>query len=527
MLSGLGDAVAHPLANEPMLSSNRLTAALMLLASIAPATAATPDARKPPPALSDIALLNRVAWGANESSLAKLRQMGVKKWLDWQLHPTDADRLPPAAQAQIDAMAISKQPMPALVIDLAARQRAANQTPDPDQKKAAQQAYQQAMNDLARQGAAREILRDLYSPAQLREQMTWFWFNHFNVHQGKSDIRAMIADYEDRAIRPYALGRFRDLLGATVRHPAMLRYLDNAENAAGHVNENYAREIMELHTLGVGSGYTQQDVQELARCLTGIGIDAKPDDPKLRPELQAQLARDGLTEFNPARHDYGDKIFLGHTIKGRGLDEANEVLDILAHEPATARHIARQLAEFFVSDSPPPALIERMAQGFQKNDGDMAAVLSILFRSPEFAASSGQKFKDPVHYVLSAVRLAYDDKVILNTAPVLGWMNRMAEGIYNHDTPDGYSMSSTAWNGPGQLAVRFEIARQIGSGSAGMFKPPEPGATDRPAFPQLQNAVFFSGLRGTLRPATIAALDQAVSPQDWNMLFLCSPEFMY
>ena len=145
----------------------------------------------------------------------------------------------------------------------------------------------------------------------------------------------------------------------------------------------------------------------------------------------------------------------------------------------------------------------------------------------EFAASSGQKFKDPVHYVLSAVRLAYDDKVILNTAPVLGWMNRMAEGIYNHDTPDGYSMSSTAWNGPGQLAVRFEIARQIGSGSAGMFKPPEPGATDRPAFPQLQNAVFFSGLRGTLRPATIAALDQAVSPQDWNMLFLCSPEFMY
>src|SRR5471032_1519365 len=124
--------------------------------------------------------------------------------------------------------------------------------------------------------------------------MTWFWANHFNVHMRKSDVRAMLGDYEERAIRPHALGRFRDLLEATLRHPAMLRYLDNAQNAAGHVNENYAREIMELHTLGVGSGYTQQDVQELARCLTGLGIDAKPEDPRLKPELQPQLVRDGL-----------------------------------------------------------------------------------------------------------------------------------------------------------------------------------------------------------------------------------------
>ena len=307
----------------------------------------------------------------------------------------------------------------------------------------------------------------------------------------------------------------------------MLRYLDNAENAAGHINENYAREIMELHTMGVGSGYTQQDVQELARCLTGLGIDANPQDPRLKPELQPQLVRDGLFEFNPARHDYGDKVFLGHTIKGSGIAEVSEVLDILAREPATSRHVARQLAVFFVSDTPPPALVERMAQTFQRTDGDIAAVLATLFHAPEFTASAGQKFKDPVHYVLSAVRLAYDTKVILNTSPILGWLNRMAEGIYNHDTPDGYAMSSAAWNGPGQLAVRFEIARQIGSGSAGMFKPAESGATDHPAFPQLQNAVYFSGLRRTLGSATVAALDQAVSPQDWNMLFLCSPEFMY
>ena len=163
--------------------------------------------------------------------------------------------------------------------------------------------------------------------------MTWFWFNHFNVHQYKANIRAMLADYEEHAIRPHALGRFRDLLAATLRHPAMLRYLDNADNAAGRINENYAREIMELHTMGVGSGYSQHDVEELARCLTGLGIDARPDNPRLKPELQAQLVRDGLFEFNPARHDYGDKVFLGHSIKGQGLAEIDEVLDILARHP--------------------------------------------------------------------------------------------------------------------------------------------------------------------------------------------------
>lgn len=509
-------------------SNHRLTE-LSALALVASLTAASPIARAAPPGpgFPDIELVNRVTWGANEAALAKLRSLGAKRWLDWQLHPTDADRLPPAAQTEIDAMAISRQPMTALAIDLIERGRAANQIADLDAKHAAQQAYQQTMNDLARQGAARQILRDLYSPAQLREQMNWFWFNHFNVQQSKADIRMMVADYEDRAIRPHALGRFRDLLSATLHHPAMLRYLDNAENAAGHINENYARELMELHTMGVGSGYTQSDVQELARCLTGLGIDAKPEDPKLKPELQPQLVRDGLFEFNPARHDYGDKTVLGHTVKGTGLAEADEVVDILAREPATARHISQELAVFFVSDTPPPALIDRMTQAFLRSDGDIATVLSAMFRSPEFAASAGQKFKDPVHYVLSAVRLAYDDKVILNTTPVMGWLNRMAEGIYNHDTPDGYSMNSAAWNGPGQLAVRFEIARQIGSGSAGMFRPAEAGATDHPAFPLLQNALYFSGLRRTLKPATVAALAQAVSPQDWNMLFLCSPEFMY
>jgi uncharacterized protein (DUF1800 family) len=151
-----------------------------------------------------------------------------------------------------------------------------------------------------------------------------------------------------------------------------------------------------------------------------------------------------------------------------------------------------------------------------------------MVHAPEFAAvlKSGAKFKDPMQYVLSAVRLAYDDKVILNAQPIQNWLNRLGEGLFNHDTPDGYSLISASWNGPGQMMVRFEIARQIGSSSSGLFKPEGPGAVDQPAFPLLANALYFNGLRQTLGPTTLAALDQAISPQDWNTLFLSSPEFM-
>ena len=357
--------------------------------------------------------------------------------------------------------------------------------------------------------------------------MTWFWFNHFNVHQYKANLRMLVGDYEDKAIRAHALGHFRDLLEATLRHPAMLRYLDNADNAVGHINENYAREIMELHTMGVGSGYSQKDVEELARVLTGIGIDIKPETPKLKPELQGLLIRDGLFEFNPARHDFGDKVFLGQTIKGGGFAEVEEALNILCRHPATARHIARQIAVYFVGDNPPVTLVDHMTQTFMRTDGDIASVLDTLFHAPEFAASFGTRFKDPVRYVYSAVRLAYDTKVVLNTAPIQNWLNRLAEGLYNHQTPDGYAMTSAAWNGSGQMSTRFEIARQIGSNSAGLFKPTAPDTAELPAFPLLQNDLYFTALRYKLNASTQAALDKAISPQDWNTLFLSSPEFMY
>jgi uncharacterized protein (DUF1800 family) len=474
----------------------------------------------------DLALVNRITWGASASSVAEMQRLGAQRWLERQLHPGLADQLPPAAQAEIDALPSAHIPLAALVVRMDAQNKAASQITDPDQKKAAQQAYAQAFNDLSRQAAARSLLRDLYSPDQLKEQMTWFWFNHFNVHQAKRDIRAMVGDYEDQAIRPHALGRFRDLLEATLRHPAMLRYLDNDQNAVGHINENYAREIMELHTLGVGAGYTQRDVQELARILTGVGVDLSPNPPNLKPAYRGLYVRDGLFEFNPNRHDFGDKVFLGHTIRGSGFGEVEEALDILARDPATAHHVSLQLATYFLGDDPPAAVVTRMAEAFRRGDGDIAQVLSVLFHSREFDASLGHKFKDPVHYAVSAVRLAYDDQVILNTAPIQGWVNRLAEGLYNHETPDGYSMIAAAWDGPGQLASRFEIARQIGSGSAGLFRPDVKGAADQPAFPQLQNALYFNGLADTLGAPTRLALRQAASPQDWNTLFLSSPEFM-
>jgi uncharacterized protein (DUF1800 family) len=356
----------------------------------------------------DLALMDRLTWGVNASGAERLRALGTERWLREQLHPPAGVALPDTVTAQIEAMPdVQKLPFD-IAVAFEQQAKSANQVADADQKKAAQQVYQGAINDRAEQAAARTILRALYAPDQLRERLTWFWFNHFNVHQYKANLRILVGDYEDRAIRPFALGKFRDLLASTMRHPAMLRYLDNADNAAGHINENYAREIMELHTMGVGSGYTQADVEALARILTGVGIDLKSEDPKPKPELLSQLVREGAFEFNPSRHDYGDKTFLGHPIKGHGLAEVDEALDILVHHPATAAHLSRQIATYFVSDNPPESLVQKMALAFKTSDGDIAAVLATMVHSPEFAASltSGSRFKDPVQYVLSALRLA-------------------------------------------------------------------------------------------------------------------------
>jgi uncharacterized protein (DUF1800 family) len=249
--------------------------------------------------------------------------------------------------------------------------------------------------------------------------------------------------------------------------------------------------------------------------------------PNVKKDKQEQYVRKGLFEFNPNRHDYGDKEFLGQTVKGRGLAEVNEALDRLSRHPATARYVSKKLAIYFVADEPPPALVERMAASFQSSDGDIAATLRTMFTSAEFTQSLGKKFKDPVHYVVSAVRLTYDDKVVLNAGPMLNWLTRMAEPLYGRQTPDGYPLTQSGWASPGQMTTRFEIAKAIGTGSNGLFKPEGPQTQERPAFPQLANALYYQSLQKSLAPATRQALEQAGSPQEWNTLLLSSPELMH
>ncbi len=424
--------------------------------------------------------VNRLAWGANGTAARQVSEKGLPAWLDGQLHPPPGDPLPADVSSRIAALEISRTALPDLARDVERQRREADAIKDDEQKKVAQQAYQRRLNDLAREAASRSLLRAIYSRDQLEEQMTWFWVNHFNVHQYKANLRVMLGDYEERAIRPYALGRFRDLVGATLRHPAMIRYLDNEQNAANRINENYARELLELHTLGVDGGYSQQDVQELARVLTGVGVNFSENTPKVRADRQRDYVRDGAFEFNPMRHDYGTKTVLGHTIRGRGLAEVDEVLDILCRHPSTARFVSRKLVMFFVADDPPPELVARMAETFQRN-----------------------------------------------ATPLINWLNRMGEAPYNRQTPDGYPLTQSAWAGPGQMTTRFEIARAVGGGSAGLFKTEGPAATQMPAFPRLSNAFYFRSLEGTLRAPTRAALDQAGSPQEWNVSLLSSPDFMY
>lgn len=494
----------------------RLTFMALLIASSIP-TGALGGAK------DVVSLVDRITWGRTPESVAHAEDMGASRWLQQQLSPSPTASLPPAVEAQIDAMAISTTPVTALVIKTNAMSRAAANLKDPVERQAAQQAYQRAMADLKQQAAARSLLRDLYSPNQLQEQMTWFWFNHFNVQADKRDVRAMVADYEDQAIRPHALGKFRDLLRAAELHPAMLRYLENDRNEAGHINENFAREILELHTLGVGSGYTQNDVEEMARVLTGVGINLSPQPPNITAEQQSFYVRRGLMEFDPSRHDFSEKTILGHKVGGAGLFEFESTLDALARHPATARHISNKLALYFVG-SAPKSLVNRLTARYLSSDGDISAVLRTLFRSSEFKNSLGRRMKDPVHYVVSAVRLVYGEQTIVSTTPIQSWIDQLGESLYGRDTPDGYPLEASAWSGPGQLVAMFEVARHIGSSSASLLNPDTRSGIAAP--PKFRDALVCSNAQSLLSEQTRRALAQARSPEEWNILFLSSPEFL-
>ena len=319
------------------------------------------------------------------------------------------------------------------------------------------------------------LIRDVYSDRQLQAVMTDFWLNHFSVYVKKNQNEPYYLNaYERETIMPYALGKFENLLDATAQSPAMLMYLDNWEsvgpdspfvtktvaqvakfNPNGQaaqrlpkgINENYARELMELHTLGVNGGYTQKDVQEVAKVFTGWTID--------RP-YQGGLG--GGSIFDATKHAGGDKMVLGHVIKENGQQEGREVLHILATSPATAHFVSKKLAIRFVSDNPPQALVDRMADAFLKSDGDIKAVLTTMFHSPEFWAPENYraKVKTPIEFVASALRAS--EANVKNPQPLVQAMDKLGMPIYGMQTPNGYSWTKDDWVSSNALISRMNFA---------------------------------------------------------------------
>jgi uncharacterized protein (DUF1800 family) len=328
---------------------------------------------------------------------------------------------------------------------------------------------------------ASRILRAVYSERQLQEVMVDFWTNHFNIFAGKGADRWLLPAYDRDTIRPFAMSKFSTLLEATAKSPAMLFYLDNFQSVSPNsgranplrpqqqrrgINENYARELMELHTLGVDGGYTQKDVQEVARCFTGWTIFQPRGGAAAANAMVGEGARRNAgTFFFQARvHDDGEKTVLGHKIPaGGGIKDGLMVLDILAHHPSTAKFIATKLVRHFVSDNPPPALVDRVAATFTKTDGDIRETLKTIFFSNEFNSTEAYraKIKRPFELVISAIRSLGADT---NGGPgTHQWIARMGEPLYGFQTPNGYSDTAESWVNTGGLLERMNFGLALAS----------------------------------------------------------------
>jgi uncharacterized protein (DUF1800 family) len=306
------------------------------------------------------------------------------------------------------------------------------------------------------------LLRALYSQRQLYEVMVDFWSNHFNIFAAKGVDRWLATSYDRDTIRPHALGRFKDLLLATAQSPAMLFYLDNWLSASPNaavamfapnnrrrgLNENYARELMELHTLGVEGGYTQQDVREVARCFTGWTI--------------RQPRSEGTFHFEPRIHDPGEKIVFGNRIPpGGGMEDGLRVIDLLSRHPSTARFIALKLARRFIADDPPPSIVNKAAEAFSRSDGDIPTVLRTLIDSPEFFSPETYqaKVKKPLEFVASALRTTGAE--VRLSHQLLRYLGRMGEPLFLALPPTGYPDVAASWTSPDMLLTRMNFATDL------------------------------------------------------------------
>ncbi len=469
-----------------------------------------------PAALDDatiVHVLDRTGFSARSEDVAHVREVGLDRYLDEQLHPerlSDAEvraRLAGFETLALDSSAIAERYYAPLLRERRATKKAAAGDPPAADAKGgdaapmmdpAERARLRELRDTGRvvldELGQQKILRAVYSPRQLEEVLVDFWFNHFNVFAGKGPVRGYLTEYERDAIRPHVLGRFRDLLGAVAKSPAMLFYLDNWQSVdpkaaeemsrrldsvgtAGGVrgrvgrrrieqrtggratpeaiaqiqqrmprglNENYARELMELHTLGVAGGYTQADVVEVAKAFTGWTI---------RGPRQG-----GGYAFEERRHAKGPKTVLGTTIDAGGERDGEAVLDLLAAHPSTATFLATKLTRRFVADDPPPALVKRAAATFTSSRGDLRAVVRTILTSPEFLGAEARraKVKTPFEFTVSALRATRAE--ISNAAAVVQQVRTLGMPLYFAQPPTGYADTAEAWVNTGALVNRMNFA---------------------------------------------------------------------
>ena len=459
-------------------------------------------------------VINRLSFGATPGDVEKIREIGIDKYIQQQLSPESIPEPQNLTNqlAQLQTLRLT----PAQLYSQYSVRRLPKPTPEMRKQRRKKQRLIKLETIKAR------LLRATESPRQLQEVMVDFWYNHFNVYQNKGITRLWIGAYEEQAIRPHVFGKFRDLLGATARHPAMLFYLDNWQNTAPNnrprgrfkgLNENYARELMELHTLGVDGGYTQEDVISLAKIFTGWGFR--------RPGQKLKNGYDFY--FNSKRHDFNDKVFLGKQIKGSGMAEGEQALDILAKHPATARHISYKLAQYFVADEPPKSLVDKLAKRFLATDGDIRAVLKTLFASSEFWDQKyhNAKFKTPYQYVISSLRAT--ETPIKNFARINSILHRMGMPLYGNQTPDGYKNTQEAWLNPNGINWRLSFANTIGMG--GLKNRNKKNQPRRPRV-AIDSTELTNTLGNNFSAKTQEILNES-TPKQRAVIILGSPEFMY
>jgi uncharacterized protein (DUF1800 family) len=505
-------------------------------------------------------VLNRIGFGPRPGDVEKVAQVGLKQYIEQQLNPQSvpdtamSGRLEGLESINLSIREINEryerpqQEMRRLRQQQQLANGNGNNPPNPQEMRRLMQANggPQA-GDVLADLSQHKLLRALYSERQLQEVLTDFWFNHFNVDARKGRTRFLITEYERESIRPHVLGKFRDLLEASAKGPAMLFYLDNwmsidpngpnlrarpqpgfqgrpmarggrgriqiqmpprppqqqANNPRRGLNENYGRELMELHTLGVDGGYTQKDVTEVARAFTGWTI-AGP--------------RQGGAGFffDAVSHDAREKVVLGHRIKaGGGMSDGEQVLDILASHPSTARFITTKLARRFVSDEPPQALVDRLAAKFTATGGDLREVMRALLTSPEFLSPSSYraKVKTPLEFVVSAVRATGAN--LTDVRPLVRALQQMGMPLYQCSPPTGYKDTADAWTNTGALVNRMNFATQLATGRQFGF-----------AMPMQDRESLIAAVLGTdVSDTTKATIARATAAPQTVALTFGSPEF--